>query len=178
MAPPNALPAGHRRRRRFRNWSSNSRETIQAGATHGCATRSAISATRSTAIPSSASFSTTVEPAPERSKRMPWKTFIRAHLGALAAMDFFNVEVFSLAGIVRYSVLFVIELKTRRVHIAGIARYVHGAWMKQVARNLTEGVDGFLQGMRYVIHDRDPLFTREFRDVLSASGTRSIRLPA
>jgi putative transposase len=114
-----------------------------------------------------------LEPAPERSKRTPWKTLIQAHLGALAAMDFFNVEVLSLAGIVRYSVLFVIELKTRRVHIAGIARHVHGAWMKQVARNLTDGVDGFLWGMRYVIHDRDPLFTREFRDVLSASGTKS-----
>jgi hypothetical protein len=29
-----------------------------------------------------------------------------------------------------------------------------------------------------VIHDRDPLFTREFRDMLSSSGTKSIRLPA
>jgi transposase InsO family protein len=93
-------------------------------------------------------------------------------------MDFFNVEMLSLAGIVRYSVLFVIELKTRRVHIAGIARHVHGAWMMQVARNLTDGMDGFLRRMRYVLHDRDPLFTREFRDVLSASGTKSIRLPA
>ena len=119
-----------------------------------------------------------LEPAPERSKHTPWKTFIQAHLGALAAMDFFNVEVLSLAGIVRYSVLFVIELKTRRVHIAGIARHVHSAWMMQVARKLTDGVDGFLRGMRYVIHDRDPLFTREFRDVLSASGTKRIRLPA
>jgi hypothetical protein len=42
-----------------------------------------------------------LEPAPERSKRMPWTTFIKAHLGALAAMDFFNVEVLSLTGLVR-----------------------------------------------------------------------------
>jgi putative transposase len=117
-------------------------------------------------------------PAPERSKRMPWRTFIRAHLGALAAMDFFNVEVLSLTGLVRYSVLFVIDLQTRRVQIAGIASQVHGAWMKQVARNLTDDVDGFLRGMRYLIHDRDPLFAREFRDVLRAAGVKSIRLPA
>jgi putative transposase len=119
-----------------------------------------------------------LEPAPERSKRMPWKTFIKAHLGALGAMDFFNVEVLSLTGLVRYSVLFVIDLKTRRVQIAGIARQVHGEWMKQVARNLTDGVDGFLSGIRYVIHDRDPLFTRELRDVLRGAGVKSIRLPA
>jgi hypothetical protein len=62
-----------------------------------------------------------LEPAPERSKRMPWKTFIKAHLGALAAMDFFHVEVLSVIGLVRYSVLFVIDIQTRRVQIAGIA---------------------------------------------------------
>jgi transposase InsO family protein len=119
-----------------------------------------------------------LEPAPERSKRMPWKTFIKAHLGTLAALDFFNVEVLSLTGLVRYSVLFVIDLQTRRVQIAGIASQVHGEWMKQVARNLTDSVDGFLRGMRYAIHDRDPLFTREFRDVLRAAGVQSVRLPA
>jgi hypothetical protein len=43
-------------------------------------------------------------------------------------------------------------------------------------RNLTDGVDGFLHGMRYVIHDRDPLFTREFRDLLRSAGTKSIRV--
>jgi Integrase core domain len=109
---------------------------------------------------------------------MPWKTFIEAHLGALAAMDFFSVEVLSLTGLVRYSVLFIIDVKTRHVHIAGIVRQPHGDWMKQVARNFTDDVDGFLRGMRYVIHDRDPLFTREFRDLLRASSIKSIKLPA
>jgi putative transposase len=50
--------------------------------------------------------------------------------------------------------------------------------MKQVARNLTDGVDGFLKGMRYVIHDRDPLFTRELRDLLRTADVECIRLPA
>jgi putative transposase len=106
------------------------------------------------------------------------KTFIKAHLGAIAAMDFFNVEVLSLTGLVRYSVLFVIDIKTRRVQIAGIVREAHGAWMKQVARNLIDAVDGFLQGTRYVIHDRDPLFTVEFRDLLRTAGVECLKLPA
>ena len=38
--------------------------------------------------------------------------------------------------------------------------------------------DGFLTGMRYLIHDRDPLFTREFRDMLRASGIECLKLPA
>jgi putative transposase len=44
--------------------------------------------------------------------------------------------------------------------------------------NLTDAVDGFLLGHRYLIMDRDPLFTAEFRALLAASGTKSVRLPA
>ena len=109
---------------------------------------------------------------------MPWKTFFKAHLGAIAATDFFTVEVLTLAGLVRYYVLFVIDIETRRVQIAGLVRQPHGAWMKQVARNLTDAVDGALKGKRYLIHDRDPLFTAEFRDSLRGVGVTCIKLPA
>jgi len=63
---------------------------------------------------------------------------------------------------VRYMVLFVIELKSRAVEIAGIAVDPGEEWMKQVARNLTDPVDGFLRGAKYLIHDRDPLFSKAF----------------
>ena len=48
--------------------------------------------------------------------------------------------------LVRHFVLFVIDLKSRRVEIAGIVHQPHDAWMKQMARNLTDTVDGFLRG--------------------------------
>jgi HTH-like domain len=118
-----------------------------------------------------------LEPAPARGKRMPWKTFLKAHLGAIAAADFFSVEVLTFAGIVRYQVLFVIDLATRRVQIAGIVRQPDGTWMRQVARNLTDAVDGFLKGTRYLIHDRDPLFTTAVRGVFEAAGVRCLKLP-
>lgn len=118
-----------------------------------------------------------LEPAPERSKRTPWRTFLRAHWGAIAATDFFNVEVLTHSGLVRYFVLFVIDLKTRRVEIAGIVHQPYDAWMLQVARNLTDTIDGFLQGRRWLIHDRDPLFSKGFRATLGTQVT-TIRLPA
>jgi hypothetical protein len=99
---------------------------------------------------------------------MPWKTFLKAHFGVIAATDFFTVEVLTFSGLVRYLVLFVIDLETRRVHIAGLVRHPHGAWIQQVARNLTDDVDGFLNGKRYLIHDRDPLFTEAFSAILRA----------
>jgi hypothetical protein len=42
-----------------------------------------------------------------------WKTFIKAHLGAIAGMDFCMVEVVTLLGLIRYHVLFVIDIGRR-----------------------------------------------------------------
>ncbi len=47
----------------------------------------------------------------------------------------------------------------------------------QVGRNLTDPVDGFLLGKRFLILDRDKKFTTEFRDLLEHAGTDVIRLP-
>lgn len=116
-----------------------------------------------------------IEPAPER--KTTWKQFLRTHWETLAATDFFTVEVWSPVGLVRYHVLFVIKLATRRVHVAGIIHNPHGNWMAQVARNLTDAFDGFLLGTTYLIHDRDPLFTEVFVNALAAGGVKTVRLP-
>jgi putative transposase len=118
-----------------------------------------------------------IPPAPERARRTPWKAFLQAHWEGLAACDLFTVEVLTLAGLRRYLVFFVIELKTRRVTIAGIHPQPGGAWMEQIARNLTDPMDGFLRTARQLIHDRDPLYTRAFGDILTSGGVQPIRLP-
>ena len=69
---------------------------------------------------------------------------------AIAAIDFFTVEVLTWRGLVRYFVLFAIDLKTRRVHIAGIVHEAYGQWIEQAARNLTDPVEGFLRDKRYL----------------------------
>ena len=56
-----------------------------------------------------------------------WATFLKALWGAIAATDFFSVEVLT------------------RTH--------------------------------YLIHDRDPLFTRAFRELLKSSGVKTVKLP-
>ena len=50
--------------------------------------------------------------------------------------------------------------------------------MAQIARNLTDSVDGFFQGKHYLIHDRDPLYTRDFLKLLADAGIESVRLPS
>jgi putative transposase len=119
-----------------------------------------------------------IEPAPERRRKLPWRTFLAAHWDGLAAADFFTVEVLTMAGLIRYVVLLVMKLKTRTVEIAGITRHPDENWMTQVARNLIDAEDGFLRGAEYLILDRDPLYTATFRDLLRDSGVKPLCLPA
>jgi putative transposase len=118
-----------------------------------------------------------VEPAPERSRRTTWKEFLRRHWEQIVATDFFTIEVWTQKGLQRFIVLFFLELSTRRVEVAGIAAKPNGPWMTQIARNLTDCVDGFFIGKRYLIHDRDPLYTNEFLDMLGDVGVQSVKLP-
>ena len=118
-----------------------------------------------------------IDPAPERSRRMPGKTFLQAHGEGLTACDLFTVEGLTLAGLPRDLVCFVIALPSRRVPIAGIHPQPYGAWMEQMARNLTDPVDGCLRRARSLMHDRDPLDTRVFGEILEGGGVQPIRLP-
>ncbi len=92
---------------------------------------------------------------PAGRRRTPWNAFLRAHWEAIAATDFFTVEVVTWRGLVRYFVLFVIDLKTRRIELVGISPAPNGRWMNQVARNLTDIESSFPQRTRYLIQDRD-----------------------
>ena len=62
------------------------------------------------------------------------------------------------------------------MEIAGIASSANGLWMAQIARNLTDVINGFFTGKRYLIHDRDPLYTKEFLSVIASSGIEAIKL--
>ena len=44
--------------------------------------------------------------------------------------------------------------------------------MEQMARNVTDPVDGCLRRARSLIHDRDPLSTRDFGEILEGGGVR------
>ena len=74
-----------------------------------------------------------LEPAPERNRNRSWKHFLKSHWETLYACDFFSVQVLGVFGTVRYMVFFVIELKSRAVHIAGVRIAPDGAWMTQIA---------------------------------------------
>jgi len=116
-----------------------------------------------------------IPPAPGRPSS--WRTFMRAHWGAIAGADFFTTEVWTARGLVSYYTLFVLDLKSRRVEIVGSTRNPDAVFMGQAARRLTDAVDGFLACHRVLICDRDGKWTDAFRAVLEGAGVRIVRTP-
>jgi hypothetical protein len=119
-----------------------------------------------------------IAPAPERSRTTTWKEFIRSHLDVLAGADFFAVEVLTGRGLVTHYVLVFLEIGSRRVSLGGVTRHPDSCWMEPVARNATMEGTGNRNGCRYVLHDRDRKFCREFRETRAAGGVKCLALPA
>ena len=118
-----------------------------------------------------------IEPVPDRKRQTTWKTFLKAHWDCLAAIDFTTIEVWTRGGLVTYYLLFVMELATRRVHLAACTPTLGDTFMRQIARNLTDPFDGFLTGKRYILIDRDSNFSGAFRSALEEEDVKSVRLP-
>jgi transposase InsO family protein len=118
-----------------------------------------------------------IEPSPKRKRQTTWKSFIKTHWDVLGAIDFTTIEVWTRRGLVTYYLLFAMEVATRRVHFAGCTTNPNEIWMKQIARNLTDEIDGFLLGTRYLLMDRDAKFCEAFRSILQEADVKPVKLP-
>jgi len=77
---------------------------------------------------------------PSRERPSSWRTFLRAHWSAVVAADFFTTEVWTARGLVTYYTLFVLELQSRRVHVAGSTPYPDEAFVLQAVRDLANAM--------------------------------------
>jgi len=113
---------------------------------------------------------------PDLTRKTTWKEFIKSHWNVLAACDLVSIELFVKGRLVRYMVFFAIHVATRKVEILGVDAQPNGSWMEQIARNAS-GEGGFLAGKKYLIHDRDSLYTEKFDCILKAAGVEAVKLP-
>jgi len=118
-----------------------------------------------------------IEPAPERKRGTSWETFLKAHWDSIGAIDFTTVEVWTVKGLVTMYILVVMELKSRRIEIAGITANPDGKWIRQVCRNLTEVDHGFLRSTTHLLVDRDTKFQPLRTYLTDCSRVKPVLLP-
>ena len=112
-----------------------------------------------------------LEPAPRRDGPS-WSEFLRAQADGILVCDFFTVETVCLRTL---SVLFFIEVGSRRLHMTASTRNPSGEFVAQQARNLSMG--GELEEVTFLVRDRDSKYTRAFDAVFISEGARVIKTP-
>jgi transposase len=114
-----------------------------------------------------------IDPAPRRGGPA-WRQFLNAQAHAIIACGFLVVETVLLQ---RLFVLVLIEHGTPETapgrSICAPDRGVGGTAGRNLAMDVGERIDT----LRFVIHDRDPLFTAAFGEVFKAEGLRITTLP-
>src|SRR5262249_29174272 len=99
-----------------------------------------------------------------------WMTFVRNHAQGILACDFFVTVTASFR--VLY-VFVVMEVGTRRIAHFNVTAHPRSSWMLQQLREVVTGEKPY----RFLIHDRDSIYSSEFDSALKAMGLNILKTP-
>jgi putative transposase len=109
-------------------------------------------------------------PNPRKATRQRWMMFVRNHAKAMIAADFFIVAT---AKFRLVYVLVVMEIGTRRILHVNVTPHPTALWTLQQFRECVTGDEGY----RFIVHDRDSIFSSELDSSLGTLGLKVLRTP-
>ena len=115
-----------------------------------------------------------IDPCPKRSEDS-WDAYIKRHFETLWACDFFTKTVWTALGPRMFHVLFFINIRTRKVHIAGITNKPNEEWVVKATKSMS-----FLfqdDTKKLLIRDGDTKFTKEFDDFFKSVNSQVKKIP-
>ena len=107
---------------------------------------------------------------PPSGNGQPWATFVRNHAKAIVACDFFQSVT------VDFRVLYIfvaMEIGSRRILHTSVTAHPTAEWTIQQFREML----AFDHPFRFLIHDRDSIFSAEVDQMLKSSGLRVLKSP-
>ena len=105
-----------------------------------------------------------------RTSSQHWRSFVRNHAKAMVAADFL---VAITAGFRVLYLWVVMEVGSRRIVHCKVTAHPTAAWTLQQFRDAVPGDHSY----RFLIHDRDAIFSAEVDDELKAFGLKVLRTP-
>ena len=110
-----------------------------------------------------------IDPVPKRSEDS-WDNFLKRHFQTLWACDFFTKQVLTPLGPRIFFVLFFINIKTRKVYVAGSTRFPNQEWVNKRTKNVLPLLAINKNDKGLLIRDRDKKFSKEFDKLFIDSG--------
>jgi putative transposase len=104
----------------------------------------------------------------QRSQR--WSSFVRNHAQAILACDFFVTVT---ANFRMLYVLVIMEVGSRRIAHVNVTAHPTAAWTLQQFREVISGE----RAQRFLIHDRDSIYSRDCDAALKAMGLAILKTP-
>jgi putative transposase len=114
-------------------------------------------------------------PAPKRHTDTTWRQFLHSQTATMLAADFFHVDC--AVTLQRLYVLFVMEVRSRYVHILGTTAHPDGPWTTQQIRNLLMDLGDRAADLKFLVRDRAGQFTDSFDAALGSTGIKAAKIP-
>ncbi len=99
-----------------------------------------------------------------------WLTFVRNHTRSIVAADFFTAVT---AGFSTLYIFIILEIGSRRVLHFNVTATPSPRWVGQQLREAIPCDHSY----RFLIHDRDSIFSREVDDIIKGVGLRPLKTP-